>query len=395
MSDALCMHFGECGGCRSQDVAYSEQLARKAEALQTLFSLWWDQPIPVEPSPLVWHYRNKVDFSFGRKFYPEPPPKDFERESLLGFKAKGRWFRPLEIHECRIGPEGLEPLLASVSAWMRREGLPAYDSRAHKGFLRGLLVREGKRTGQRLVALITSDGEFDREGFVASVQDAYPCTSIYRGIFRGLADVTAADETELLYGAPHIEECLHVDGRDYRFRISPFSFFQTNTLATELLYTHLRQWVSACAPRVLYDLYGGCGGIAFACSDRVEKILSVESVPSATDDGIHNARMNGIENVHFTTEKVEDYLRTLCDSGAFEPDAAAILDPPRAGLHPKALRRLTTLRPARLLYVSCKPSVLAQELPAILEGYRLERLHAFDLFPHTEHVELVAEFAGA
>ena len=396
--ETLCPHFGECGGCRSQDVPYSEQLEHKAAALQELFAPFWSAPIRVAPSPRIWHYRNKVDFSFARKFYPEPPPKGFERESVLGFKAKGRWFRPLEISECRIAPEGVEPLLASVRAWMQTQRLDAFDSRSRRGFLRALLVREGKRTGERLVGLITADGELDKASFVAAVRGAYPASSIYRGIFRGLADVTAADESELLSGAPAIDECLRVpDGdayRELRFRLSPFSFFQTNTLGTEILYGKIRAWVKELHPRTLYDLYGGAGGIAFSCSDLADEVFSVESVTSATEDGVHNARVNAIDNVHFTTEKVETYLKALVEGGGIPAGAAAVVDPPRAGMHPKALRRLVELRPANLLYVSCKPSVFATELPALLEAYRLVRLEAVDLFPHTDHVELIAVLAA-
>jgi 23S rRNA (uracil1939-C5)-methyltransferase len=354
----------------------------------------------VEPSPLIWRYRNKVDFSFSRKFYPEPPPKGFDRESVLGFKTKGRWFRPLDILECRIGPEGLDPLLASVREWMLSQRLDAFDSRTRRGFLRALLVREGKRTAQRLVALITTDGEFDRDSFVAAVLRSYPATSIHRGVFRGLADVTTAEETELLFGTPTIDECLHVPdaagpARELRFRLSPFSFFQTNTLGAEILYGMIRAWVKEAGPRVLYDLYGGAGGIALSCSDLVEKVFSVESVASATEDGIHNASINEIGNVHFTTAKVEIYLKTLLESGHLPADSAAVVDPPRAGMHPKALRRLIELRPANIMYVSCKPSVFATELPAFLNSYRLTRFHAVDLFPHTDHVELIACLSAA
>jgi 23S rRNA (uracil1939-C5)-methyltransferase len=362
--------------------------------LRALFTPWWNAPIPVEPSPVVWHYRNKVDFAFGRKWYPEPPPPGFVRESVLGFKTRGQWYRPLDVRACRIGPDGLAPLLEAVRAWMRAQRLSAFDSRRREGFLRVLLVREGTRTGERMVVLITTPGEFDPASFVETVHSSYPCVSIQRGVFRGLADVAAAEEVELLYGKGAIEEVLHVPGADgpraLRFRISPFSFFQTNTLATERLYTAIRQWVEDRGPRVLYDLYGGAGGIAFTCADLVETVHSVESVALASEDGVHNAALNEIGNVRFVTDTVEGYLRQIRDHGSFERDSAVVLDPPRSGLHPKALRRLIELRPAQLLYVSCKPTVLATELPAFLEAYRLADLRAVDLFPHTEHVEVLA-----
>jgi len=390
----ICKHFGECGGCRFQDLPYAAQLKQKQAALQSLFAAFWTEPIEVAPSPTIWHYRNKVDFTFAPMWYPEPPPKDFVRESVLGFKALGRWYRPLDIDQCLIGPDGLSPLLDAMRAWMHEQGLHAMDTRSMKGFLRALLVREGKRTGQRLVALITGDGDFDKASFVETVQRVFPADSIYRGIFRGRADVAAADETELLCGQPTIDEVLHVPGtgRDLRFRISPFSFFQTNTLATEILYGRIRQWAADVKADTLYDLYGGAGGIAFTCADLARHIISVESVTSATEDGRYNAQVNGIDNVDFLTEKVDVYLKQMERIG-LAPNSAVVADPPRSGMQAKAVRRLIRLRPSQILYVSCKPSVLAEELPSFLEHYDLRHIQAVDLFPHTEHVEVLAQLS--
>jgi 23S rRNA (uracil-5-)-methyltransferase RumA len=391
--EPLCKHFGECGGCRSQDVAYDEQLARKSETLAALFADFWRDPIPVEPSPLHWHYRNKVDFAFGRKRYPEPPPPGFVRESVLGFKARGRWFWPLNIDECRIGPEGLTPLLARVRQWMRDQGLQAFDTRSREGFLKILLVRQGVRTHQRMVVLITAEGDLDKASFVDAVRESFPADSVYRGIHRGTADVAAADEIELLDGAPAIHERLEIpDGPKLTFRISPFSFFQTNTLGTEVLYGLVRDWVRRAAPRTLYDLYGGAGGIAFSCADLVDDVISVEDFAPASEDGRFNATANNIGNVAFVTDKVERYLKPMIENRQDTARAAAIVDPPRSGLHPKALRRLVEARFPNLLYVSCKPTVLKTEMPALLAGYELINLRAVDLFPHTDHVELLASF---
>lgn len=390
-----CPHFGQCGGCRMQDVPYPEQVARKGATLEALFQDVWHAPITVEPSPAIWNYRNKVDFNFGRKWYDEKPPEGFVRESVLGFKARGRWFAPLDIDECRIGPEGLAALLESVRRWMHAQGLQAFDSRTDEGLLKILLVREGKRTGQRMVVLITGEGDFDRASFVEVVQNAFPSTSIYRGIFRGRADVAFADETELLDGTPTIEERLKIDNdlQELRFRISPFSFFQTNTLAAEKLYGAIRRWVTATAPTILYDLYGGAGGIAFACANLVQQVRSVDTVVSASEDGEYNARVNSVGNVTFTTEKIKNYLKSVIEQGGMPPGSSAIVDPPRSGMVPKAVRRLIALRPAHILYVSCNPRVFARELPAFLDVYRLTDLRAIDMFPHTDHVELLASFS--
>lgn len=356
-----CPYFGECGGCQTQNLPYAEQLERKSALLRACFADFWDRPIPVAASPVCWHYRNKVDPAFAPKQYPEAPPKDFERETVLGYKRKGRWFWPIEVETCLIAPEGLSELMRAVRAWYRAAGLRAFDSRTGTGFLQCLLVRDAKRTGERMVMLITRPGPFDAEPFVRAVREAFAPTSIYRGIRVGTSDVALADEVELLYGAPEIIERLHIpDGeetRELQFRISPFSFFQTNTLATEHLYGLARAWVKARAPRILYDLYGGMGGIAFSCSDLVDHVWSVEEVASASEDGRHNASVNGVDNVDFLTEKVEAYLKRVVMEGRDEADAAVIVDPPRAGMHPKALKRLVEWGPPHVLYVSCNPKI--------------------------------------
>ncbi|MCX5757388.1 MAG: hypothetical protein NTU83_02540, partial [Candidatus Hydrogenedentes bacterium] len=222
-----------------------------------------------------------------------------------------------------------------------------------KGFLRVLLVREAKRTSERMVVLITSDGEFDGASFVEAVRAVYPAKSIQRGIFRGFADVAAAEEVEVLYGPDTIDDCLCIrDGetmRQYYFRISPFSFFQTNTFGTERLYGLIRQWAKTIQPDILYDLYGGTGGIAFTCADLAREIVSVETVVSATQDGIFNAERNGVSNVQFLTDTVEHYLKDVRSYDSFPPGSAVVIDPPRPGLHPKALQRLVRLCPENLL----------------------------------------------
>ncbi len=393
-SAGLCAHFGQCGGCESQDLSYPDQVATKKSYLEHLFAQEWGREVEVLPSPIVWNYRNKVDFNFGLKHYPEPPPKDFPRETLLGFTRRGEWFHPIDVTDCRIAPEGCSALLDGVRAWYRREGLTAADSRGGHGFLRALLVREGRRTGERMVALFTGEGAWDPRGFVEAVAQTWPAHAVFRGASSGAARGTFADRIERLVGADFIHEEMHVrDGeaeRRVRFRISPFSFFQTNTLAAEVLYAEIRQWVRASNARILYDLYGGAGGIAFTCADLVQVVRSVESEPSASADGEHNATLNGIDNVFFSNDPMRRYLHGLAEAGGMESNAVAVVDPPRSGMTPKPVQRLIECGPSRILYVSCKAAVLKDELAAFLKAYRLERLWAVDMFPHTPHVEVLA-----
>ncbi|HDP34264.1 MAG TPA: class I SAM-dependent RNA methyltransferase [Candidatus Hydrogenedentes bacterium] len=415
-SNVLCRHFGECGGCLNQDVPYEQQLALKQAALQKLFREFWHAPIPITPSPVVWHYRNKVDPSFALQWYPEPPPAGFERDTVLGFKQKGKWFRPLEIEECRIGPAGLDALLQGVREWRQQCGLRACGPRKRQGYLRNLLVRDGKRSGERMVALITMPGPFEHsDSFVAMVNRCFNAASIYHGEFAGRADVATADKLTLLYGRNSIQEILEVPesdnitsdpsdpsdpsgpsdephSRSLIFRISPLSFFQTNPLAAERLYGHIRAWAAQRTPDVLFDLYGGSGGVALSCADCASEIISVENVAAATEDGCANASTNNVDNVFFVTDSMRNYLRNKIESGGFPEGSAVVVDPPRAGMHPKAVRRLIQLYPQHVLYVSCNPKRLREELPAFLEAYHLVELQAVDMFPHTPHVEALAVF---
>lgn len=394
IAEVRCPHFNDCGGCKSQDVAYAAQVEAKSTALGALFADFWTAPVHVTPSPVIWNYRNKIDPSFSRMRYAEVPPKDFVRETVLGYKKKGQWYWPLDIETCHIGPEGAGALLQATRAWYREKGIRAWDGRTKDGILRYLLVRDAKRTGEKMVVLITHEGELDCAPFVELAHASFGATSIYRGFFTGRSDVATAERLELLWGAHHIHETLHLpdgdDTRELTFRISPLSFFQTNPLATENLYGAIRGHVRRIAPDSLYDLYGGAGGIAFSCSDLVERVWSVEEVASATEDGWHNAKVNGIENVHFETAQVEKYLTAKRDHGGLADGALVVLDPPRAALHPKALKRLMEFQPENIVYVSCNPKLLARELAVFTEAYDLTHLEAFDLFPHTPHVEALA-----
>jgi 23S rRNA (uracil1939-C5)-methyltransferase len=388
-----CPHYGDCGGCSAQDVAYGEQLRRKATYLQDILAPYWHEPIEVVPSPETWHYRNKVDLNFARRQYDEPPPKDCIRETVLGYNRKGKWYWPLDIEQCSIAPPRTDAILRAVREWYRERGVHAVDQRSGEGVLRALLVREGRRTGECMVMLCTNEGDVDTESFVCALDPAGPIDSVYRGIGTGRAQGAFAERLELLAGAPYIHEELSVGERRYRFRLSPLSFFQTNTLATELLYSDIRDWVRTTAPSLLYDLYGGAGGIAIACADLVDTVRCVDNVPEATADGEANVALNGADNVFFAMADMKHYLAYLRDNGGMEPGSAAILDPSRAGLNPKVIRRFLATNPERFLYVSCNPKVFAQELPALVNEFRLESVKAFDLFPHTPHVELVSAFA--
>lgn len=417
-SPGQCRHFGLCGGCSYQDLSYEQQLSEKKEGLTHLFHDYWRDPIPLTPSPVLWHYRNKIDPSFSFKWYEDAPPRDFPRETVLGFKEKGRWRRPLELEECRIAPQGVELLFPALREWVASTGHSAYHSRQNKGYLRHVLVRDGKRSGERMLMLITSPGALpDPDGFVEMVQSVFPCTSIYHGTFSGRAEVAFAEASSLLYGQERIEERMaRLCEEDWEvtaptapdpvlflqnekkqdaflhFDISPMSFFQTNPLGAERLYGCIRSWCREATRPVLYDLYGGMGSIALHVADLYPEIISVEEVADASADGRKNMLRNGVNHIEFITSTVQDIFKKHPLGERLQAESDVIVDPPRSGLHPKALKGLLEWAPSRLLYVSCNPARLEAEMEALTERYHLQSLRAFDLFPHTPHVEVVASF---
>ncbi len=386
----FCGHFGACGGCATQDRPYAEQLAAKEAFLSALFP--GVPPVKVTPSPQIQYYRNKMEFSFSHQVARklEGPPPSLEFENRFGLKMKGRWDKAIDLKECFLMSPAVGPLLAEIRGWAAEEGLPYYDLRKHSGVLRHLLLREGKNTGRKMAVLFTAECSFEEDDFLESVESVWPGATVLHAVNKQLSDATITDELFILSGEGCIEERLCVKTpsvcKDIRFRISHKSFFQTNTLATALLYSRVAELVEQFSPAVLYDLYGGSGGFSFACGHAAKKCVSVESVAEAVADGKVNATINGVEGVEFICAAVENYLQSAPDMSS----SLVLLDPPRAGLHPKALSAVIKAAPPRIIYVSCNPKSLARELQAFSQSYKIDLLEGFDLFPHTEHVEALA-----
>lgn len=379
---ARCRHFGDCGGCQLQDLGYERQLEKKSLYLSSLMDpAGWKSPIHVQASPDRWYYRNKMEFSF-QDVYPVPPLG--EDYLLLGLKRRQRWDKVMNLSECYLMSAEVSKLLAAVHAWALREKIEPYNLHRQVGFLRHLVVREGKNTEDRMVLLVTGQGELPKKSFVSAVNSAYPATTVLWGVNRKKGDVARSDRIEVLEGPGTISEA--VLGK--RFQISPHSFFQTNTRGAEALYSRIREWLKEIGPKNLLDLYCGSGGISLCVADLCEFVLGVEEVASAVADAKLNASKNGVKNAEFLEARVEDLLPMLASK---EPQAdVVVLDPPRSGLHPSALKVLKQACPPWIVYVSCNPKALAEDLLRLGDLYELRRLEAFDLFPHTDHVEALA-----
>jgi 23S rRNA (uracil1939-C5)-methyltransferase len=379
--DAPCGHFPECGGCRFQDLAYEAQLEQKQlqvrDALQRLAGIAeppLEQILPCEPE--IFHYRNKLEYSFTAT--PEG--------AALGFHRAGRWDEVLEIERCWLTDDLGNAIRDAVRAWAREEGLEAYSQADGSGYLRHLVVRQGRNTGQALVQLVTAPGERFETGYFVDVLRRFPeVRSIHWSINDTPAEVTNLP-TRLLWGEEWIEEKLC----GLRFRVRPNAFLQTNTAMAERLYGLARQAAGLTGEETVWDLYCGIGTIGLSLAGDALTVWGIEVSEESVACALENAELNGITNAAFFAGNVGEVVDELLERSG--PPDVVVVDPPRAGLAGKALRRLGRIGAPRLVYVSCNPTTLAGDVKALRAeyGYELRRVIPADMFPHTPHVEAVA-----
>jgi 23S rRNA (uracil1939-C5)-methyltransferase len=380
--EAPCQHFGACGGCRFQDLDYPVQLAAKEtqvrDALERLGGLDGFAFDPIVPAVEQFGYRNKLEWSF------TPTPEG----AALGFHRAGRWDQVLEIERCHITGALGNAIRDVVRDWARDEGLRAYEQRSAEGYLRHLVVREGRNTGQALVMLVTAPGELRGAHRLVEALRRFPeVKSIHHAVNDRPAEVTNLPST-LLDGEQWIEERL----LGLRFRVRPNAFLQTNTAMCERLYELAGEYAGLSGGETVYDLYCGIGTIGLTLARQALTVWGIELSEESVACAIENAELNGVANAAFFAGDVGAAVEELVPR-AGAPDVV-VVDPPRAGLSGKALRRVGALGASRLVYVSCNPTTLAgnaKELCGEL-GYRLERARPVDMFPHTPHVETVALF---
>jgi 23S rRNA (uracil1939-C5)-methyltransferase len=377
---APCEHFPACGGCRFQDLAYDAQAAAKeawvVDSLRRLAGISEPRVEPIVPAADVFHYRNKMEYSFA------PGPDGAE----LGLHRAGRWDEVLGIERCWLTTDLGNAIRNAMREWAREERLEAYDQETSMGYLRHLVVREGMNTGQALVQLVTHARErFDRERLIEVLTRFPEVRSIHWTVNDTPAEVTNLP-TELLWGADAIEE--EIGG--LRFRVRPNAFLQTNTRMAERLYELAREEAALTGSETVYDLYCGIGTIGLSLAREALTVWGVEISEESVACAIENAELNAIGNAAFFAGNVGEVLRELRDR-AGDPDVV-VVDPPRAGLAGKALKRLGELAAPRVVYVSCNPTTLAGDAKRLAEvyGYRLVRTTPVDMFPHTPHVESVS-----
>jgi 23S rRNA (uracil1939-C5)-methyltransferase len=377
---APCRHFGVCGGCRFQDYAYERQIAAKEAQVRdalTRLGRFAEPPVAsIVPAEQEYGYRNKLEYSFA-------PGED---GLVLGFHRAGRWDEVIDVEECLLTTEVGNAIREAVKGWAREEGLEPYDQDAGTGYLRHLVVREGRNTGQVLVILVTAPGERFDTDFLVETLTAFPqVRSIQWAVNDRPAEVTNLP-TRLLWGEEWIEEKLG----GLRFRIRPNAFLQTNTAMAERLYGLACEAAGLTGRETVYDLYCGTGTIGLSLAASAAAVWGVEISEESVACAIENAAVNGIVNASFFAGNVGQSLEELREK-AGQPDVV-VVDPPRAGLVGKALRRTGALQAPRLVYVSCNPTTLASDLAVLRDdyGYRLERCTPVDMFPHTPHIESVS-----
>jgi 23S rRNA (uracil1939-C5)-methyltransferase len=377
--DAPCSHFPECGGCRFQDLGYEAQVAAKEaqvrDALVRLGGIADPVLEPIVPATSIFHYRNKLEYSFTRT--GDGP--------ALGFHRAGRWDEVLDIRNCWLTTELGNAIRDVVRDWAREEGLEAYSQEDGTGYLRHLVVREGRNTGQALVQLVTAPGEKFETGYLVEVLRRFPeVRSIHWAVNDSPAEVTNLP-TRLLWGEEAIEEEL----LGSRFRVRPNAFLQTNTEMAEVLYRLAIDYAGLTGQETVYDLYCGTGTIGLSIAPRALTVWGVDISEESIACALDNMELNGVTKAAFFAGNVSQSLEELAERAG--PPDLVVVDPPRAGLAGKALRRLGRLEAPRIVYVSCNPTTLAGDLKALRAdfGYELVRARPVDMFPHTPHVETV------
>ncbi|ROR28138.1 23S rRNA (uracil-5-)-methyltransferase RumA [Mobilisporobacter senegalensis] len=377
--EAVCKNFGSCGGCTYQTISYEEQLRLKENQVKKLIDEVCEDYVfeGIKGSPIEWGYRNKMEFSFGDEVKDGP--------LALGLHKKGSFHDIVTTSDCKIVDNDYNLILTCVLNYFTELGTSFYRKLSHTGYLRHLLVRRGTKTGEILVNLVTSTQENVDLKPLTDKLLALDLQGKLVGILHtnndSLADVVQADSMEILYGQGYIyEELLGL-----RFKISTFSFFQTNSLGAEVLYSTAREYVGETKDKLIFDLYSGTGTIAQILAPIAKKVIGVEIVEEAVEAAKVNAELNGLKNCEFIAGDVLKMIDTIEE----RPDLI-VLDPPRDGIHPKALDKIIDYGVDRIVYISCKPTSLARDLVILQEkGYKVEKACAVDMFPGTVHVETV------
>lgn len=376
----ICSKKEDCGGCSYQGVAYEDQLKNKEGEVRGLIKSAGLDPsllLGIKACPNQYSYRNKMEYTFGNE--------NKEAPIALGLHKKKSFISIVETDNCQIVPEDFNRVLRATIAFVREKGYPFYHKKFHYGLMRSLIIRKGFRTNELLINIVTStESEFDEEGFLKTIQ-ALKLDSNIAGVLHtindNISDVVNCEELRVLFGRPYYEEII----MGLKFKVGAFSFFQTNVDAAERLYKDAINLIEDLDGKTVYDLYCGTGTITQAMALRAKKAIGVEIVEEAIETAKTSAKMNGLDNCTFIADDVQNALSSIED----KPDVI-VVDPPRSGITPKALMQILGYGVKQIIYISCNPKTLVENLRAAkMSGYTPKQITAYDNFPFTKHTECI------
>jgi 23S rRNA (uracil1939-C5)-methyltransferase len=390
-----CPYFGTCGGCQAQHLDYPSQIEAKtgqvSEILRRIGGIPDARVMPAKAASRIYGYRNKMEFTCSdRPWRMDGPGPENPDAFAVGLHVPRRFDKILDIEACLLQSPEANQLLESCRRAMAASGLKPYNIKNHSGFWRFLIIREGMRTGQRMLHILTAGMEEKNgaecvDGMADSLLRDFPdLTTIVHGISDRPGQVAWSESERVLHGPGIIRE--EILGKT--FEISPASFFQTNTLQADVLFDTLIELARFRGDETVFDLYCGTGAIGICLADRVRRVVGIEVIESAVRNARRNAACNGTGNIEFIHADMKYALQ-----GRGERPDVVILDPPRGGTHPHTVRDILALAPQKIIYVSCNPPMLAKDLRQLSQGYTLEIVQPVDMFPHTQHIEAVAVLA--
>jgi len=391
--EPFCQHFGTCGGCKWQHLAYDAQLRYKQQQVEDQLTRIGKVALPeiaqILPSPARTYYRNKLEFTFSDNGWLtteqiNDDSRAYNRE-VVGFHTPARFDKIIDVEHCWLQPEPSNEIRLFIRDYAHQHALPFNNLVRQTGLLRNLIVRTAQSTGETMVILQCYRADDAIEPLLDAVLAKFPEITSLNYVLNDKGNETFHDLEVVCYrGKPYIEE----DMEGLRFRIGPKSFYQTNSAGAHQLYKVARDFADLQGTELVYDLYTGAGTIASFVAKKARKVIGVEYVEQAVADAHVNAEINGITNTEFYAGDMKDILTAAFTETHGRPDLI-ITDPPRAGMHPDVVQRLLELRTPRIVYISCNPATQARDLELLDPAYRVTRVQPVDMFPHTHHVENV------
>jgi len=392
--EPFCEHFGTCGGCKWQYLAYNEQLFYKqkqvTDNLERIGKIEVSCVLPIIPSENTTYYRNKLEYTFSNKRWLNERDMDKRDElndmNALGFHIPRFFDKVLDINNCYLQPSPSNEIRLAVKAYAEKEQLSFFDLRKQEGFLRNLIIRTTSKSGLMVILVLFYEDKTSRENILNYIYQEFPqITSLFYIINSKKNDSIADQELCLYKGNPYLLE--EMEG--LHFKISPVSFYQTNSEQAYNLYKVARDFAQLTGNEIVYDLYTGTGTIANFVASKAKKVVGIEYVEAAVEDAKENSILNQITNASFFAGDMAKVLNNEFVEANGKPDVI-ITDPPRAGMHEKVIEQIIAMLPNRIVYVSCNPATQARDINLLNEHYKVTKIQAVDMFPHTHHVENVA-----